>query len=392
MSVKLPIYLDHNATTPTDERVFEAMRPYFMECFGNAASKNHSFGWAAQEAVDKARQQVAALIGGKPEGVIFTSGATESDNLAIKGVACRHKSKGRHIITQVTEHKAVLDTCKKLQKDGYEVTWLQVDRKGRVDPEELRKSIRGDTILVTIMWANNEIGTLQPMRQIGQICRERGVLLHTDATQAVGKIPVDVEGDCVDLLSMTAHKMYGPKGTGALYVRPKTELDCLIDGGGHERGYRSGTLNVPGIVGLGAACDVAKQEMPRDRDRLSALRDRLERAILEHVENVAVNGDPGNRLPHMTNLTFRGVDAEDLMLATCDVAVSSGSACSSASLESSSYVLRACGVCPEDAQRSLRFALGRRTSQEEIDYVVNQMSRAIGRQRGTGVSPVRLPL
>ena len=390
MSVKLPIYLDHNATTPTDERVFDAMRPYFMEVFGNAASKGHSFGWEAEAACDKARLQVANLIGGKPEGVIFTSGATESDNLAIKGLACRLKHKGRHIVTQATEHKAVLDVCKKLQKEGYEVTWLQVDRRGRIDLDELRQSIRSDTILVTIMAANNEIGTLHPMREIGRICRERGVLLHSDATQAVGKVPLDVEADCIDLLSLTGHKMYGPKGAGALYVRPapKVELDAIIDGGGHERGCRSGTLNVPGIVGLGAACEVAMHEMPRDAARLARLRDRLERGLMAHVDNVSVNGDPDNRLPHMTNLTFAGVESEELMLATCDVAVSSGSACSSATAHSS-YVLRACGVSEAQAQSSLRFALGRRTTEEEIDYVVEQFSRTIGKARTAGVSPAR---
>ena len=390
MSVKLPIYLDHNATTPMDERVFDAMRPYFMEVFGNAASKGHSFGWEAEAACDKARLQVANLIGGKPEGVIFTSGATESDNLAIKGIACRLKRKGRHIVTQVTEHKAVLDVCTKLQREGCEVTWLQVDRRGRIDLDELRNSIRPDTILVTIMAANNEIGTLQSVREIGRICRERGVLFHSDATQAVGKVPLDVEADCIDLVSLTGHKMYGPKGAGALYVcpAPRVELDAIIDGGGHERGCRSGTLNVPGIVGLGAACEVATREMPRDGARLAHLRDRLERGLMEHVANVLVNGDPDHRLPHMTNLTFAGVESEELMLATSDIAVSSGSACSSATSHSS-YVLRACGVSEADAQSSLRFALGRRTTDEEIDYVVEQFSRTIGRSRGMGVSPVR---
>jgi cysteine desulfurase len=380
MSVKLPIYFDHNATTPMDERVFYAMRPYFMEVFGNAASKGHSFGWEAEAACDKARLQVATLIGGRPEGVIFTSGATESDNLAIKGACCRLKHKGRHIVTQVTEHKAVLDVCKKLQKDGYEVTWLGVDRRGRIDLDELRRSIRSDTILVTIMAANNEIGTLHPMREIGRICREKGVLLHSDATQAIGKVPIDVEADGIDLVSLTGHKMYGPKGAGALYVRPdpRIELDALIDGGGHERGCRSGTLNVPGIVGLGAACEIAMHEMPRDAARLMHLRDRLERGLIERVENVLVNGDPGSRLPHMTNLTFAGVEGEDLMLATCDVAVSSGSACSSATSHSS-YVLRACGVSDAEAQSSLRFALGRRTTEEEVDFVVEQFSRTIGK-------------
>lgn len=385
MGVKLPIYLDHNATTPVDERVFEAMRPYFMEVFGNAASRGHCFGWAAEAAVDKARSQIASLINGKPDGVIFTSGATESNNLAIKGIACKYRSKGKHVITQTTEHKAVLDPCKKLQLDGFEVTWLPVDRKGRIDPDQLRQAIRPDTILVSIMAANNEIGTLQPVREIGAICRERDVIFHSDATQAVGKLPIDVEADHIDLISLTGHKIYGPKGCGALHVRlrsPKLELDSLIDGGGHERGYRSGTLNVPGIVGLGAACEVAMQQMSADEARLLKLRDRLERCLIEQIDNVAVNGDPDHRLPHMTNLSFRGFESEELMAATCDVAVSSGSACSSASHESS-YVLRACGVCPEHAQASLRFALGRRNTEEEIDFVVNQMSRTIGKHRGT---------
>jgi cysteine desulfurase len=396
MSVKLPIYLDHNATTPVDQRVFEAMKPYFCEVFGNAASRGHSFGWEAEAAVDKARSQIANLVNGKPEGIIFTSGATESDNLAIKGVACRYRAKGRHIITQTTEHKAVIDTCRKLQHDGYEITWLGVDRKGRVDPDELRKAIRPDTILVTIMWANNEIGTIQPMREIGRICRERDVLLHSDATQGVGKIPVDIEADNVDLLSFTGHKIYGPKGCGGLCVRsrePKIELECLIDGGGHERGFRSGTLNVPGIVGLGAACEIAMNDMADDAQRLSMLRDRLERAIIEQVENVTVNGDVANRLPHMTNLTFGGIDSDDLMLATCDVAVSSGSACSSATAQSS-YVLRACGVPHELAQSSLRFACGRRNREDEIDYVSGQFARTLGKPtpssavRITGFQPV----
>lgn len=388
MSIKLPIYLDHNATTPMDPRVFKAMRPYFIEVFGNAASRGHSFGWAAEEAVNKARAQIAALIGAKPECIIFTSGATESNNLAIKGLACRYRDRGRHIITQVAEHKAVLDPCKKLQRDGFDVTWLGVDRKGRIDLDELRAAFRPDTILVSIMAANNEIGTLYPMRQIGAMCRERGVLLHSDATQAVGKLPLNVETDNIDLLSLTGHKLYGPKGCGALVVRqcdPKIELDSIIDGGGHERGYRSGTLNVPGIVGLGAACEVAMNDMQRDAARLSALRDRLEKALIEQIENVEVNGDPQSRLPHMTNLSFTGVESEDLMMATCDIAVSSGSACSSASHDSS-YVLRACGVCHQHAQSSLRFALGRGTTAEEIDYVVTQMSRAIGKLRGSAVS------
>lgn len=380
MSVTLPIYLDHNATTPMDVRVFDAMRPYFCEVFGNAASRGHSFGWAAEAAVDKARAQVAAILSARPDSIVWTSGSTESNNLAIKGVAHRYRSKGRHIITQTTEHKAVLDPCKRLCTDGCEVTWLQVDRRGHIDLDELKRAIRPDTILVSIMWANNEIGTIQPIAQIGAICRERGVLLHTDATQAVGKIPVDVEAANVDLLSLSAHKLYGPKGSGALYVRhrPRVELDAIIDGGGHERGYRSGTLNVPGIVGLGAACEVASQDMPRDSIRLAALRDRLERGLRDGIDNIDVNGDPDSRLPHMTNLAFGNTDPDMLMLATSDIAVSAGSACTSASLESS-YVLRACGVAHELAAASLRFSLGRKTTEAEIDFVVDQMSRTLGR-------------
>jgi cysteine desulfurase len=381
MSVKLPIYLDHNATTPVDPRVFEAMRPYFMDVFGNAASKAHPFGWAAEAAVDNARVQVAKLINGKPDGVIWTSGSTESNNLAIKGVARRYREKGRHIITQTSEHKAVLDVCKKLQCcDGCEITWLQVDRRGRIDLDELRRAFRPDTILVSIMWANNEIGTIHPIHEIGALCRQRDVLFHTDATQAVGKIPVDVEAGCVDLLSFTGHKIYGPKGCGALYVRhkPRVELDSLIDGGGHERGYRSGTLNVPGIVGVGAACDVAMNDMPRDAIRLAELRDRLQNALVERIDNIQINGDCESRLPHMTNLTFGGTDPDTLTLATCDVAVSAGSACTSHNMESS-YVLRACGVPHELAACSIRFSLGRGTTDAEIDFVIDQMSRTLRR-------------
>ncbi|WP_428936718.1 IscS subfamily cysteine desulfurase [Fontivita pretiosa] len=384
MAVKLPIYMDHNATTPLDPRVFEAMRPYFMEIFGNAASRAHSFGWEAEAAVDKARQQVAALLNARPDAIVWTSGATESNNLALKGVAEAHRHRGRHIITQVTEHKAVLDTCKRLQKWGYEVTYLGVDRFGRIDLDELRDAIRADTILVSIMWANNEIGTIQPIRQIGQICREKGVLFHTDATQAVGKVPIDVVADNVDLLSLSGHKFYGPKGCGCLYVRNKPqriELAAHMDGGGHERGYRSGTINVPGVVGVGAACEIAMKEMASEMARLRRLRDRLQAGIIEQVDGVQVNGYEPDRLPHMTNLSFAGVDHDELLLAMSDIAVSSGSACTSASLEPS-YVLRALGVPSALAFSSLRFSLGRRNTEEEVDFVIDRLSCTVGKLRG----------
>jgi len=384
MPVKLPIYMDHNATTPLDPRVFEAMRPYFMEIFGNAASRAHSFGWEAEAAVDKARQQVAALLNARPDAIVWTSGATESNNLALKGVAEAHRHRGRHIITQVTEHKAVLDTCKRLQKWGYQVTYLGVDRFGRIDLDELRDAIRPDTILVSIMWANNEIGTIQPIRQIGQICREKGVLFHTDATQAVGKVPIDVVADNIDLLSLSGHKFYGPKGCGCLYVRNKPqriELAAHMDGGGHERGYRSGTINVPGVVGVGAACEIAMKEMASEMPRLRRLRDRLQAGILEQVDGVRVNGYEPDRLPHMTNLSFAGVDHDELLLAMSDIAVSSGSACTSASLEPS-YVLRALGVPSGLAFSSLRFSLGRRNTEQEVDFVIDRLSCTVGKLRG----------
>ncbi len=386
MPIKLPIYMDHNATTPLDPRVFEAMRPYFMEIFGNAASRGHSFGWEAEAAVDKARQQVAALLNARPDGIVWTSGSTEANNLAVKGVAGAHCEKGRHIITQVTEHKAVLDTCKALRKHGYEITWLGVDRLGRIDIDELRDSIRPDTILVSIMWANNEIGTIQAIRAIGEICRDRGVLFHTDATQAVGKVPIDVQADHIDLLSLSGHKFYGPKGCGCLYVRNKPqriELTPHMDGGGHERGYRSGTLNVTGIVGVGAACEIALNEMAAETPRLRKLRDRLQDGIVQQVDGVHVNGFEPDRLPHMTNLSFAGVDHDKLLAAMSDIAVSTGSACTSASLEPS-YVLKALSVPNELAFSSLRFALGKRNTQEEVDFVIDRLSRTIGKLRGQG--------
>jgi cysteine desulfurase len=382
--MKLPIYMDHNATTPLDPRVFEAMRPYFMEIFGNAASRGHSFGWEAEAAVDKARQQVASLLNARPDAIVWTSGATESNNLAIKGVADAHSHRGRHIITQVTEHKAVLDTCKHLEKRGCKVTFLGVDSHGRIDLNELQYAIRPDTILVSIMWANNEIGTIQEIRQIGRLCRERNILFHTDATQAVSKVPIDVEADYIDLLSMSGHKMYAPKGCGCLFVRNKPhkiELTPVLDGGGHEHGYRSGTLNVPGIVGVGAACEIAQAEMADEIPRLRSLRDRLQQGILQQVDGVSVNGYEPERLPHMTNLSFEGVEHDELLAATSGIAVSSGSACTSASLEPS-YVLSALGVPARLAFPSLRFALGKRNTTEEVDFVIARLAHAIGRLRG----------
>jgi len=384
MNMQLPIYMDHNATTPVDPRVFEAMRPYFLEVFGNAASRGHSFGWEAEAAVDKARQQVAALLNARPDAIVWTSGATEANNLAVKGIADAAWHRGRHLITQVTEHKAVLDCCKRMARHGCDLTFLPVDRFGRIDLNQLRDSIRTDTILVSIMWANNEIGTIQEIRQIGQLCRERGVVFHTDATQAVGKVPIDVEADNIDLLSLSGHKFYGPKGCGCLFVRnkpAKIDLTPLLDGGGHERGYRSGTLNVPGIVGVGAACELAKNEMPGEIPRLRTLRDRLQAGIMNAVPGVLVNGYEPNRLPHMTNLSFEGVDHDELLAALFGIAVSSGSACTSASLEPS-YVLSALGLPERLAFPSLRFALGKRNTATEVDFVIDRLSHAVGRLRG----------
>lgn len=405
MSLKLPIYLDHNATTPTDPRVVQAMLPYFTEVFGNSASRNHSFGWAAEAAVEKARVQVARLIGAavvvkkEPDGttshwpdgsvreealeIIWTSGATEGNNLAIKGVAEMYAEKGKHIITQITEHKAVIDPCKRLEREGYTVTWLQPDKTGRISVEQVAEAIRPDTILVSIMYANNEIGTVQPIREIGKLCKEKGVLLHTDATQAVGKIPVDVEADGIDLLSFTAHKMYGPKGCGALYVRrknPRVRLTPLMDGGGHERGFRSGTLNVTGIVGTGAACEICQKELASETARIKRLRDKLHHGITDKIDYVTLNGHPDHRLPHVVNLSFAYVEGESMLLDINDVAVSSGSACTSASLEPS-YVLKALGVTEDLAHSSIRFGLGRFTTEEEVDYVVAKLTKAIKRLR-----------
>jgi cysteine desulfurase len=383
MAVKLPIYMDNHATTPMDPRVLEAMLPYFTEKFGNAASRNHSFGWAGEEAVENARQQVASLINATAKEVIFTSGATESDNLMIKGVAEMYREKGNHIITQAIEHKAVLDTCKNLEKHGFEVTYLPVQRDGRVDPEDVRKAIKPTTILISIMYANNEIGVINPIAEIGKIAKERGIIFAVDGVQAVGKIPVDVQKDNIDLLAISAHKFYGPKGVGALYVRrrnPRVQLSAIIDGGGHERGMRSGTLNVPGIVGLGKACALCQQEMAQESERLRGLRDRLKAGLEAKLDEVFVNGSLEHRLPNNLNMSFAYVEGESLLMGINDVAVSSGSACTSATLEPS-YVLKALGVGEDLAHTSIRFGLGRFTTQEEVDYVVDKMVQVVTKLR-----------
>jgi cysteine desulfurase len=380
--IQLPIYLDNNSTTPMDPRVLEAMLPYFNEKFGNAASRNHPFGWAAEEGVDYAREQISKLINCSEKEIIFTSGATESNNLAIKGVFEMYAEKGNHIITATTEHKAVLDTCAHLEKLGASITYLQVKADGLIDLEELSNAITDKTILVSIMYGNNEIGVVQPMKEISAITRSKGVLLHTDATQTVGKIPVDVEADGIDLLSFTAHKMYGPKGVGALYVRrknPRVKVTAQMDGGGHERGMRSGTLNVPGIVGFGKACEIAMQDMEKDTIRLSAMRNRLEKSLIE-LEETYINGNTDHRLPHVTNISFKYVEGEGLMMAMKDLAVSSGSACTSASLEPS-YVLKSLGLNDDLAHSSIRFGLGRFTTDEEIDYAIECTKKAVTKLR-----------
>jgi cysteine desulfurase len=377
--LKLPIYLDHNATTPMDPRVLETMIPYFTENFGNAASRNHSFGWHAEEAVDYAREQIAQLIGADPKEIIFTSGATEGDNLGIKGVYEMYASKGNHIITCTTEHKAVLDTCKHLEKLGAEVTYLEVQPDGLVDLNELEAAMRPTTILVAIMYANNEIGVVQPVKEISAIAKKHGALFFTDAVQAVGKIPVDVNADGIDLMAFTAHKMYGPKGVGALYVRrknPRVKVTAQLDGGGHERGMRSGTLNVPGIVGFGKACELARLEMASDTERISKLRDKLENA-LKQIDESYVNGNPAHRLPHVSNISFKYVEGEGLMMGfNQDIALSSGSACTSASLEPS-YVLKALGLGDDLAHSSLRFGLGRYTTEEQIDFTIKAVTDTV---------------
>jgi cysteine desulfurase len=373
--VKLPIYMDDHATTRMDPRVLAAMLPYFSDVYGNAASRNHSFGWEAEKAVETAREQIARLIGATAKEIIFTSGATESNNLAIKGVAEMYKERGNHIITQVTEHKAVLDTCKRLEKSGYRVTYLPVNAEGLVEMEDLKRAMEEKTILVSIMFANNEIGVLQPVEEIGKLCHERGVLFHTDAVQAVGKVPVDVNAMQIDLLSLTAHKIYGPKGCGALYVRrrnPRVQIAEQINGGGHERGMRSGTLNVPGIVGLGKACEIAQAEMPVEAERLRALRDRLKARLESNLDHIHVNGTMEHRLPGNLNMSFLYVEGESLLMGIKDVAVSSGSACTSATLEPS-YVLKALGLGDDVAHSSIRFGLGRFNTEAEVDYVADKV-------------------
>ena len=381
--MKLPIYMDNHATTPVDPRVLEAMRPYFTTTFGNAASRNHSFGWEAEEAVEKARKQVASIIGATAKEIVITSGATESNNLAIKGVFEMYAEKGNHIITAATEHKAVLDTCKRLEKEGAKVTYLPVQQNGLIDLDQLRESITDKTILITIMYANNEIGVLQPIAEIGKIAKERGVLFHSDATQAVGKVPVDVIKEGIDVASVSAHKMYGPKGVGALYVRrrnPRVQLTAQIDGGGHERGMRSGTLNVPGIVGLGAACEFAQKEMPEESKRLSYLRDKLKDRLLAGLDEVYINGTTEHRLPNNLNISFAYVEGESLLMGINDVAVSSGSACTSATLEPS-YVLKALGAGDDLAHSSIRFGLGRFNTEEEVDYVTEKVIDVVKKLR-----------
>jgi cysteine desulfurase len=380
--LKLPIYLDNNATTPLDPRVLEAMMPYLTDVFGNAASRNHPFGWAAEEAVDYAREQIAKLINCDSKEIIFTSGATESDNLGIKGVFEMYSQRGNHIITATTEHKAVLDTCKHIEKLGGKVTYLPVNEEGLISLEELEAAMTPETILVTIMYGNNETGTIQPIREIAKIAHSHGALFMTDATQAVGKIPVDVIADGIDIMAFSGHKIYGPKGVGALYVRrknPRVKVTAQMDGGGHERGMRSGTLNVPGIVGLGKACEVAMQDMEADTARLSAMRDRLEKELTT-LEESYVNGSVEHRLPHVTNISFKYVEGEGLMMGVKDLAVSSGSACTSASLEPS-YVLKALGLSDDLAHSSLRFGLSRFTTDEQIDYAINHVKEAVTKLR-----------
>ncbi len=382
MTLKLPIYMDNHATTPVDPRVVEAMLPYFTEIFGNAASRSHSFGWTAEKAVELARDQVGALIGASGKEIVWTSGATESDNLAIKGAAEFHKDRGNHIITAQTEHKAVLDTCKRLEKEGFDVTYLPVEHDGRVNPETVRAAMTDKTILVSIMLANNEIGTVNPIEEIGAIVKKGGAIFHVDAVQGVGKIPFDVNAARVDLASLSAHKMYGPKGIGALYVRrkPRVRITAQIDGGGHERGMRSGTLNVPSIVGFGKAAELSRTEMASEAKRLFALRERLREGIQSRVTDTYVNGSMEHRLPGNLNISFAYVEGEGMLMGLKDVAVSSGSACTSASLEPS-YVLRAVGVEEEMAHTSIRFGLGRFNTEEEVDYVIDLVVGKVNKLR-----------
>ena len=382
--IKTPIYLDNHATTPVDPRVLAAMLPYFTEQFGNASSKNHPFGWEAEAAVDSAREQVAKLIGaGSAREIVFTSGATESDNLAIKGVAQAYRERGNHIVTCATEHKAVLDSCKALEKQGFKVTYLRVQTNGLLDLQRLEESLTDETILVSIMAANNEIGTIQPVEEIGRLTRKKGILFHTDATQAVGKIPINVDKMAIDLLSLTAHKIYGPKGVGALYVRgekPRVKVMPMLDGGGHERGMRSGTLNVPGIVGLGIACELGQKEMGGEAERLMGLRERLRTGLVQQLEDVYINGDPVKRLPGNLNMSFAYIDGESLMMGLKEIAVSTGSACTSASLEPS-HVLKALGLDDSLAHASIRFGVGRFNTAEEIEYTIGRVAEEVCRLR-----------
>jgi len=382
-AVKLPIYMDNHATTRTDPRVVEAMLPYFDEVYGNAASRNHEFGWRAEQAVDEGREQIAKLIGATAKEIVLTSGATESNNLALKGVAEMYREKGNHIITEVTEHKCVLDTCKRLEKHGCRVTYLPVGKDGLIDLDQLKDSMTPETILVSIMTANNEIGILQPIREIGKLCHERGVLFHTDAVQAAGKVPFNVIEDNVDLASLSAHKLYGPKGVGALYVRrrnPRVQLVAQMDGGGHERGMRSGTLNVPGVVGMGKACEIARLEMAEEGKRLLALRENLREQITSQLDEVYINGSMEHRLPGSLNISFAFVEGESLLMGINDIAVSSGSACTSATLEPS-YVLKALGAGDDLAHSSIRFGLGRFNTQAEVDYVAEKVVEVVARLR-----------
>ena len=394
--MKLPIYLDNHATTQVDPRVLEAMLPFFSEKFGNAASRSHQFGWEAEQAVETAREQIAKLIGASAKEIIFTSGATESDNLAIKGVAEACRDKGDHIITVATEHKAVLDSCKHLEKQGYRVTYLSVASDGLLSLDDLKAAFGDKTILVAVMYANNEVGVVQPVAEIGRLCHERGVLFHCDAVQAIGKIPVDVNRDGIDLMSITAHKLYGPKGAGALYVRskiPRLQVAAQIDGGGHEHGMRSGTLNVPGIAGLGKACELAMEEMPMESPRIAALRDKLKHQLEENLDDVHVNGSIEHRLPGNLNIRFGGVDSESLLMGINDIAVSTGAACTAAKIEPS-YVLKAMGLTDEQANSTLRFGIGRFNTEAEIDYTaerlidtvkkLRELSSAFGMERAVG--------
>ncbi len=383
MAVKTPIYMDNHSTTQTDPRVVEAMLPFFTDTFGNAASRNHAFGWQAEEAVENAREIIAKALNADTKEIVFTSGSTESNNLAIKGIAEMYREKGNHIITVVTEHKATLDPCKKLERMGYDVTWLHVQKNGLIDLDELRAAITDKTILISIMYANNEIGVIQPMAEIGKLCAEKDIFFHTDATQAVGKVPIDVVKDGIHLLSFSGHKMYGPKGVGVLYVRrrkPRVRVTPLFDGGGHERGMRSGTLNVPGIVGLGKAMELCVAEMPEESKRLSGLRDRLRNRLFDAIPEIYENGDVEHKLPHSLNISFSFVEGESLLMGINDVAVSSGSACTSASLEPS-YVLKSLGVGDELAHSSIRFGLGRFNTQEEVDYVADKLVGVVEKLR-----------